>query len=944
MKESIVVTGDVLVDHHIYEGERKHVGARRLRGLRCVREIGGAMLIPRLFEALKGAEALHCEEHRRLAAEAVTQHEEHLAKAKQFGDPKPIADAEKEMERAKKERDQWSAKPLVQASWECKLGVTQPPPNDLPCGHHALATWKPFPLVPQDRSNEEQVWRAGLLLGFGHDEESSDLGSSLPAGCDKFEPEPLSDIPDARVLVLDDGGFIFRHSTQKHCWLLPTKPDALDWILLKVSSPVTQSDLWAELSRRNELADRLVVVVPVHELRGEWVNLRRSLSWESAAENLREALMQSDLLRPLATVPCHLIVSFHADGALWLDNSNRDEPVATLVYDAARTEGEWASPLREQGESFGYLSVLSTRVLWELVGSINASCSPDLATAIAAGLRGMRNLRRKGHGLIANDSEPNGFPAERLASVLLKPARDFAFARVPWTPSDQQPYTHSDRLWRIFEASQVPFHSGKAPSMLGLARQLVIQGEAAFRQLPHAYFGELLTLDREEMEALRTLRAMMLDYKANSKGKKPLSIGVFGPPGAGKSFGVEQIATDENVFGKDAWMEFNLSQFDTSSDLIGAFHQVRDRVLDGITPVVFWDEFDSRNYHWLQYLLAPMQDGRFQEGQRTHPIGKCVFIFAGGTSHTFEAFCPDSSDQDATREFRIKKGPDFHSRLDAYLNVLGPNQRKDISEGRSSNDSPPDPSDICAPIRRAIMIRAHLGAKGSEPLDIDRPMLDALLTVPRYKHGARSLEKLVLALKPAKPSDPIRRSDLPPPGIIAMHVTDENGDPYRLIDLIEASSNQLFNHPDTIEELAAHIHAEWWGLAATKQPHLDKHYQDLTEAEKGDNRAAARRIPDILALVGLTIHKADNPATADAVLEHLNHHEELLAEAEHDGWMRHKFNTGWTYDPIRHDTKRRHNLLIPYRDLPEDEKDKDRQSVRKYPAHLMRAGYEIAFV
>ena len=85
-------------------------------------------------------------------------------------------------------------------------------------------------------------------------------------------------------------------------------------------------------------------------------------------------------------------------------------------------------------------------------------------------------------------------------------------------------------------------------------------------------------------------------------------------------------------------LEFNLAQFAETTDLIGAFHQVRDKVLQGLTPIVFWDEFDSREYEWLQYLLAPMQDGSFQEGQITHPIGKCVFVFAGGTSYDFDNF------------------------------------------------------------------------------------------------------------------------------------------------------------------------------------------------------------------------------------------------------------------------------------------------------------------
>ena len=51
-------------------------------------------------------------------------------------------------------------------------------------------------------------------------------------------------------------------------------------------------------------------------------------------------------------------------------------------------------------------------------------------------------------------------------------------------------------------------------------------------------------------------------------------------------------------------MEFNLSQFDSAEDLIGAFHQVRDRVLQGFIPVVFRDEFDSQNLKWLRSLLA----------------------------------------------------------------------------------------------------------------------------------------------------------------------------------------------------------------------------------------------------------------------------------------------------------------------------------------------------
>lgn len=40
-------------------------------------------------------------------------------------------------------------------------------------------------------------------------------------------------------------------------------------------------------------------------------------------------------------------------------------------------------------------------------------------------------------------------------------------------------------------------------------------------------------------------------------------------------------------------LDFNLSQFQTLSDLIAAFHKVRDLALEGKIPLVFLDEFDS---------------------------------------------------------------------------------------------------------------------------------------------------------------------------------------------------------------------------------------------------------------------------------------------------------------------------------------------------------------
>ena len=119
---------------------------------------------------------------------------------------------------------------------------------------------------------------------------------------------------------------------------------------------------------------------------------------------------------------------------------------------------------------------------------------------------------------------------------------------------------------------------------------------------------------------------------------------------------MKQLATD--IFDEGSWLEFNLSQFDSPRDLMGPFHQARDLVLGGITPVVFWDEFDSRDYQWLQYLGSDA-GWCLQDGQLSHAVGKAVFVFAGGTSPTYATFGPQRSDENGTKISSFAKVPIF---------------------------------------------------------------------------------------------------------------------------------------------------------------------------------------------------------------------------------------------------------------------------------------------
>ncbi|MEX2216139.1 MAG: RyR domain-containing protein [Phycisphaeraceae bacterium] len=69
---------------------------------------------------------------------------------------------------------------------------------------------------------------------------------------------------------------------------------------------------------------------------------------------------------------------------------------------------------------------------------------------------------------------------------------------------------------------------------------------------------------------------------------------------------------------------------------------------------------------------------------------------------------------------------------------------------------------------------------------------------------------------------------------------------------------------------------------------------------------------------------------------------ELLAEIEHGRWVIERTWLGWTLGP-RDDKKRQRPQLVGWHDpkLPESEREKDRQAVRRIPDILAAVGYEI---
>jgi hypothetical protein len=71
---------------------------------------------------------------------------------------------------------------------------------------------------------------------------------------------------------------------------------------------------------------------------------------------------------------------------------------------------------------------------------------------------------------------------------------------------------------------------------------------------------------------------------------------------------------------------------------------------------------------------------------------------------------------------------------------------------------------------------------------------------------------------------------------------------------------------------------------------------------------------------------------------------ERLAENAHDVWAEQRQAEGWTRGARRDDEARTHPCLVAYEELPETEKDYDRNAVLKTLKALVALGYRIVKV
>lgn len=83
--------------------------------------------------------------------------------------------------------------------------------------------------------------------------------------------------------------------------------------------------------------------------------------------------------------------------------------------------------------------------------------------------------------------------------------------------------------------------------------------------------------------------------------------------------------------------------------------------------------------------------------------------------------------------------------------------------------------------------------------------------------------------------------------------------------------------------------------------------------------------------------------TSDILLpEELNPLLEAMAKNVHETWAQERIRQGWTYGAQRDDALKHHPCLIAYEDLPEDEKQYDRNTSVETLKLILKLGFKIA--
>ena len=243
-------------------------------------------------------------------------------------------------------------------------------------------------------------------------------------------------------------------------------------------------------------------------------------------------------------------------------------------------------------------------------------------------------------------------------------------------------------------------------------------------------------------------------------------------------------------------------------------------------------------------------------------------------------------------------------------------------------------------IRQLLKERhTHLEVNGT--MKIDDAVLHALLFVPSYKHGLRSLEKIISTSRLSGRSK-FDISALPPEEQIQLHVDGRTfmsylRSPKLPPTLREKLAEGLFETYKKQRELMANTDEDRKALQADRAM-VD--WDELPGELKESTRAQADDIPRKLRAVGCFMLNEERTDPLVKIEGFSSEELDMLSEMEHERFNAERLQRQWRMGP-RNSKQRTTPFLVPWQDLTQEWKDVDRVMVECAPRVLAKAGYFI---
>ena len=465
-------------------------------------------------------------------------------------------------------------------------------------------------------------------------------------------------------------------------------------------------DLFAEspfniITNKDDLCNKTILLVSLREIRDLETYVPVGTSWEEFIKNIDNIFTKGEYA-DLAKIKC-VIITLEDDGVI-ISYENASQRKYKLICSPDTIDGYCKNHAVEYTKVSGYLSIIQGYLTYKIASDGGKFEFDKLAEICREAYVGVRYLDKLGFRREKSDErklvipyykiiehikeyikEKNKSETEKFSSVNIYDI-DSDLKNVHFLDNSITKYSKSINGTMVNELKTLEnkyIHSTIVDTdrdtavAIAWAKYIVRHGHTKFYQklndlklfVPYAKFSKVISFDKIEIEQLRDIERSIIDYNKSTDLGSPLCIAVFGEPGSGKSYTIEEMAKDIFPAEKCTITTFNISQMKSADELIDSFRLIQNDVLKDKLPIVFWDEFDSmyeqEELGWLKYFLSPMQSGKFLYNQVEYKIGRCIFIFAGGTCATHKAFI------DKCKETGMKKvkAPDFLGRLKATLDI-----------------------------------------------------------------------------------------------------------------------------------------------------------------------------------------------------------------------------------------------------------------------------------